>query len=109
MTKKGQLVQLPQITNWGALDHASHAPQLKMSCNYYVCVCTHVNNIMCAACIHACAISCMHGNKLKISDSSMHACLFNVLLLANVVSVMVAVLLMLADVDIESESDVVSA
>ena len=24
--------------NWGALDHASRAPQL-MSCNYYVCVC----------------------------------------------------------------------
>ena len=23
--------------NWGALDHASRAPQL-MSCNYYVCV-----------------------------------------------------------------------
>ena len=27
--------------NWGALDHASRAPQL-MSCNYHVCVCVYV-------------------------------------------------------------------
>ena len=32
----GQTNQLHNI-NWGALDDASHAPQL-MSCNYYVCV-----------------------------------------------------------------------
>ena len=34
--------------NWGALDHASHAPQL-ISCDYYVrvCVCVCV-----CACIH---------------------------------------------------------
>ena len=24
--------------NWGAFDHASHAPQLR-SCNYYLCLC----------------------------------------------------------------------
>ena len=33
----GQTNQLYDI-NWGALDHASRAPQL-ISCNYYVCVC----------------------------------------------------------------------
>ena len=36
----GQTNQLYDI-NWGALDHASRAPQLT-SCNYYVCVCTCV-------------------------------------------------------------------
>ena len=33
----GQTNQLHDI-NWGALDHASCAPQL-MPCDYYVCVC----------------------------------------------------------------------
>ena len=32
----GQTNQLHDF-NWGALDHASRAPQL-MSCNYYVCM-----------------------------------------------------------------------
>ena len=35
----GQTNQLHDI-NWGALNHASHAPQL-MSCNYCVCVCAY--------------------------------------------------------------------
>ena len=40
---RGQTNQLHDI-NWGALDHASHAPQL-MSCNYYVHV--RVSVMMC--------------------------------------------------------------
>ena len=36
----GQTNQLHDI-NWGALDHASCAPQL-MSCNYCVCVCVYM-------------------------------------------------------------------
>ena len=37
--------------NWGAFDHASHAPQLR-SCNYYVCVCVCV-------CVHVCVHTCV--------------------------------------------------
>ena len=45
---RGQLPtnQLHDI-NWGALDHASHAPQL-VSCNYSNCVCVCVCVCVCA-------------------------------------------------------------
>ena len=45
----GQTNQSRDI-NWGALDHASHAPRL-MSCNYMYCVCAGYM-CTCAMCIH---------------------------------------------------------
>ena len=50
---RGQLPtnQLHEI-NWGALNHASSAPQL-MSCNYYLCVCV-------CACVRAYVCVCAH-------------------------------------------------
>ena len=47
----GQTNQLHDI-NWGALDHASRAPQL-MSCNYSVCVC-----VCTRACVCVCVCVC---------------------------------------------------
>ena len=53
---RGQLPtnQLYNI-NWGALDHASRAPQL--SCNY---VCVHVCVFVCTSCVCVRACVCMH-------------------------------------------------
>ena len=45
----GQTNQLYDI-NWGALDHASHAPQL-MSCNY--CVCARAWCVCVCVCVRA--------------------------------------------------------
>ena len=61
--KGGQLPtnQLHDI-NWGALDHASRAPQL-MSCNYYVCVCVCV----CVQALHVNIIYCMQSSQLGAS------------------------------------------
>ena len=43
--------------NWGALDHASCAPQL-ISCNYYlcirVCVCVCIHMCTSCVCVHTC-------------------------------------------------------
>ena len=58
---RGQLPTNQLRNNWGALDHASCAPQL-MSCNYYVCVhvcvCVCVCVCMYCVCVHACVCMC---------------------------------------------------
>ena len=51
--------------NWGALNHASRAPQL-MSCNYYVCVYMCVCVCICAY-LHVHVCSCCKWKKLRIN------------------------------------------
>ena len=62
----GQTKQLHDI-NWGTFSHASHAPQLIMLCNYYVCVCvracksvrTYVYLCMKSWCVCVCVCLCV--------------------------------------------------
>ena len=49
-----------QDLNWGAFDHASHAPQLR-SCNYYLCLCVCVCVYVCmCVCVYVYACVCVY-------------------------------------------------
>ena len=54
----GQTNQLHDV-NWGALDHASRAPQL-MPHNYHVCVC-----VCACVCVYVCVCLCVHVCALR--------------------------------------------